>query len=128
MEEKLLYQNPIFKKRRKELRNDATEVEKLLWTRLRKSQTGYKFTRQYSVGPYILDFYCPQFRFAIELDGGVHNKQEARVYDKERDDYLKGHDIVTIRFWNSEIFAGLEKVLKTIIKSLKQRSGLSSYA
>ncbi len=122
MEEKFLYQNSTFKDRRKDLRNYATEVERLLWEKLRKSQLGYKFTRQYSAGPYIVDFYCPKLRFAIELDGDVHNSSEARMYDKERDKYLQGLDIVTIRFWNNEIVKGLEKVINVILKSLKQRS------
>lgn len=127
MENNFLYQNKTYRTRRKELRNNATPTEKLLWTRLRKSQTGYKFTRQYSIGPYIVDFYCPQFRFAIELDGEVHNNQEARIYDKEREEFIKVHNILTVRFWNFQVFGDIEKVVKIIIKSLDERaSSLSS--
>ncbi len=127
MAETFLYQNPIFKNRRKELRNCATDAEKVLWAKLRKSRLGYKFTRQYSVGPYVLDFYCPQFRFAIELDGNVHNNPDVKIYDKERGEYLKSRDILTIRFWNSEITSDTEKVLYIIKKSLEGKcSPLSS--
>jgi very-short-patch-repair endonuclease len=122
MENNFLYQNKTYRTRRKELRNNATDAEKLLWIRLRKSQLGYKFTRQYSIGPYIVDFYCPQFRFAIELDGEVHNTENAKVYDKERNEYLNNHDIVTIRFWNNELFEDLGKVIEDIFKSIEQRS------
>lgn len=126
MDDKFLYQNKILKEWRKELRNNLTDAEYLLWQKLKGSKLGFKFTRQYSVGPYILDFYCPQFRLAIELDGGVHNTEESKTYDKERDEYLKNHDIVTIRFWNSEVSRNLEKVVETITKSLEERSGISS--
>lgn len=74
-----------------------------------------KFYRQYSVGPYILDFFCPQIRLAIELDGEQHkNKIE---YDKERENFLKDKDIITIRFWNDEVFKNVEKVCKIINNS-----------
>jgi len=122
-----LYQNPILKNRRKELRNNATEAEKTLWIRLRKNQLGYKFTRQYSAGPYILDFYCPRYRLAIELDGGVHSNLDSKIYDKEREEYLKAHNIRTVRFWNSEVNSNIGKVLKIITKSLGENgSPLSS--
>lgn len=126
MEEKFLYQNPIFKDRRKELRNSATEAEKLLWTRIRRSQLGYKFIRQYSIGPYIVDFYCPQLRLAIELDGSVHVADDAKVYDIERDNYLRAHDITVIRFWNDRLFKNIQKVLGKIEESLKLRSSTLS--
>lgn len=127
MKNNFLYQNPILKNRRKELRNNATEAEKILWIRLRKSQLGYKFIRQYSAGPYILDFYCPRYRLAIELDGSVHNNPDSKIHDKERDEYLKAHNITTVRFWNSEVNADIKKVLKIITKSLGENgSPLSS--
>ncbi len=61
------------KSKRQDLRNDATSAEKLLWSKLKGKQLlGVKFRRQYSVGPYILDLYCPSCRLAIELDGESH--------------------------------------------------------
>jgi len=63
--------NPKLKTRRKKLRQNQTEAEKLLWSQLRNKRFyGVKFFRQYSIGHYILDFYSPAFRLAIELDGG----------------------------------------------------------
>ena len=81
-----LYNDPKLKPRRKDLRKAETVDEELLWVKLRRKSLGYKFTRQYSVGPYILDFYCSERRLGIELDGSHHllNKD----YDKERDNYL----------------------------------------
>lgn len=73
---------------------------------------GFKFKRQHSIGPYILDFYCPDKKLAIELDGSQHlNNKE---YDQERDNYLLALDIKTVRFWNSEIDANIKGVLHDI--------------
>jgi len=97
-----VYNNSVFKDRRRELRANQTEAEKILWGKLRNRQLEKcKFWRQYSVGPYILDFYCPKIRLAIEVDGSQHD--EALEYDKEREDYLLGLEIKTIRYKNNEV-------------------------
>jgi very-short-patch-repair endonuclease len=69
-----------------------------------------KFFRQYSFGPYILDFYCPQKKLAVELDGGQHNQPEIIEYDKVRSEYLKAHGIETLRFWNNDVLMNIEGV------------------
>jgi very-short-patch-repair endonuclease len=116
MNEKFLYQNKIFRDRRKELRNNATEAEKILWGELKCSKLGVlKFVRQYSVGPYILDFYCPKLRLAIELDGSQHGEQDAILYDKDRSDYLEAVHIKVLRFKNMEIVNNLKGSLNKIL-------------
>ncbi len=107
-----LYNDPKFKPRRKELRHNETKEEKLLWTNLRRKNLGCKFSRQYSAGPYILDFYCSERRLAVELDGAQH--LENKDYDSERDEYLLLNDIKVLRFWNREISANMDKVLEKI--------------
>jgi len=103
-----LYNSQSFKERRKELRKNQTETEKILWSRIKNKQIdAYKFFRQYSVGSYILDFYCPDKKLAIELDGAQH--LDNKEYDQERDNYLLALDIKTVRFWNSEINANIKK-------------------
>lgn len=57
-----------------------------------------KFFCQYSIGPYILDFYCPAVKLAVELDGGQHNECEKREYDAARSEYLKAQGISVLRF------------------------------
>lgn len=107
------YNNQNQKERRRELRRNQTETEKILWQELRgRKFKNSKFYRQYSIGPYILDFFCPQIRLAIEVDGEQH--KENMIYDEERDNFLKDKDITTIRFWNEEILNDLEKVLERI--------------
>lgn len=106
------YNDPKFKYRRKELRQKETAEEKLLWAKLRGKQMGYKFFRQYSVGPYILDFYCPEKRIAIELDGSQHvNNKE---YDQQRDNHMSLNDIKVLRFWNREVNDNIDKVLQKV--------------
>ena len=70
-----------------------------------------RFFRQYSIGPYILDFYCPAMKLAIELDGGQHNQCENKEYDAARSDYLKAQGIEVIRFWNHEVLLDMQSVL-----------------
>lgn len=113
-----MYNDQRQKLRRQELRKNQTEAEKVLWNRIRNRQlNNLKFHRQYSVGPYILDFFCPEIRLCIELDGQQH--KEAVEYDKEREEFLKGQDITTIRFWNNEIQDNLGNVLKNILENAK---------
>lgn len=73
-----------------------------------------KFYRQYSVGRYILDFYCPGVRVAIEIDGGQHNWVENQDLDAERTNYLNVQGINVIRFWNREVTDNLDGVLQKI--------------
>ncbi len=73
-----------------------------------------KFFRQYSAGPYILDFYCPEVKLAVELDGSQHAEDESREYDEYRSDYLKAPGIETIRFWNNDVLQNTEGVLQSI--------------
>lgn len=107
------------KELRRKLRNEATEFEVILWSRLRQRQCGnYKFIRQFGIGPYILDFYCPARRLGVELDGSQHAEPEQQLYDEERTAYLKHLNIKVIRFWNNEVNANLEGVLERILEDL----------
>ncbi len=114
---KFLHNDPKLKYRRKELRKNQTEEESFLWANLRRKKLGYKFSRQYSCGPYIIDFYCVENKLAIELDGGQHLNN--KDYDKERDDFLKYKGITVLRFWNNELNVSIDNVLNKIINILE---------
>jgi very-short-patch-repair endonuclease len=102
--------------KRKKLRNNATQAEKLLWHELRNSQlAGKKFRRQHSVGKYILDFYCPDERLAIELDGGQHDEEKQKEHDDIRTKYLNNLKISVIRFKNTDVIFGRDFVIKKIL-------------
>lgn len=113
---KFLRNDPTLKQRRRELRRNQTEAEKVLWAHLRNRQFyDMKFFRQYSIGPYILDFYCPTMKLAVELDGGQHNQCENKEYDSARSEYLKAQAIDVIRFWNHEVLLDIQSVLAELM-------------
>jgi len=107
----LLHNNEKLKDRRRELRKRSTKTEEILWSKIRNNKLRCKFKRQHSIGGYILDFYCSEHKLIIEIDGATHNTQEAREYDKIRDEYFSELGYRTIRFLNSEIQNKLEEVL-----------------
>jgi very-short-patch-repair endonuclease len=100
----------------RKLRKNQTQAEKLLWERLRKDKLGVRFLRQKPLGPYIVDFYCAQYRLCIEIDGSSHNEKEE--YDENRTTYLNDHHIRVIRFTNNEIESDLDKVIECIQNTL----------
>lgn len=107
----------LLKERRKKLRNSLTPAEAKLWSLIKNSQLeNRKFRRQHSVGPYILDFYCPSEKLCIELDGAGHFTDGRYEYDTERTEYLRGLNIRVIRFENKDVFDNPEGVLGEIQK------------
>lgn len=106
---------------RKSLRKNATDAERKLWSKLRNKQLmGFKFHRQYSIQQYILDFYCPEKRLAIELDGSHHAEDKTREYDEGRTKELQAHSIKVLRFWNSEVTSNINAVIETIVVELEK--------
>ena len=100
---------------RKNLRNNATMAEVALWNYLKgRRLLGRKFRRQTSIGNYVLDFYCPQEKLGIELDGKVHEFDSVSLKDRYKSEYLTSLGVKILRFENKEIFNNLEKVLKII--------------
>jgi very-short-patch-repair endonuclease len=106
------------KNKRKFLRRNMTSAERIIWDELRKYKLGFKFRRQFSIGHYILDFYCPQKRLAIEIDGEVHQFQ--KEYDHVREVFLEEYNINVLRFENGEIKNNIQKVLSEIKNHLTQ--------
>jgi very-short-patch-repair endonuclease len=101
----LLHETPQLKTFRRELRHNLTPAEAALWKMIQGSRLeGRKFRRQHSVGLYILDFYCPAEKLAVELDGQVHNSGQAQQYDYERKVFLEFYGIKVIRFENKWVF------------------------
>ncbi|MGI4792030.1 MAG: endonuclease domain-containing protein [Janthinobacterium lividum] len=92
------------------LRDQMTPAEQVLWEALRDRRlNGLRFRRQYPVGQFILDFYCPQHKLVVELDGGIH---EARLeQDTARTEHLNAFGYHVIRFQNAEVLTDLPSVL-----------------
>jgi len=92
-----------------------TDAEKILWSRLKLKQIdGHKFRRQYSIKGFVVDFYCPELRLAIEVDGGYHKKKDQIDYDKARQQLLETLGITFLRFTNSAILADVDRVAQKI--------------
>jgi very-short-patch-repair endonuclease len=83
------------------MRKEPTRAENRLWKWLRdRRHSGFKFRRQVPIGPYIVDFYCPQLRLAIELDGSQHATAWMNDYDSLRTQRLQAHAIELLRIPN----------------------------
>lgn len=97
------------------------EAEVILWSKLKGKQVaGFKFRRQYSVGLYIIDFYCPSKRLAIELDGEGHFVGNKLASDQERQQWIEQFDIRFLRFANDEIHSNLDGVIDQIEEALHE--------
>ena len=95
------------------MRRNLTPAEQALWQALRgRRLNGLKFRCQHPVGPFVLDFYCPARRLAVEVDGDVHDEQMA--HDEARSDELRDYGYRVIRCRNDEVLDNLDAVLDRI--------------
>ncbi len=105
---------------RKELRNNPTKAESMLWKALQKRQLeGRKFRRQHSLNNYIVDFLCPKEKLVVELDGKVHNNPVNQQYDYKRTKVLEKLGFKVLRFENSLVFEQMDMVLDAIKTEFK---------
>ena len=110
---------PEYKNRRKALRHNLTPAEATLWRALRsRSSEGLKFRRQQGIGPFILDFYCPEVRLCVELDGSSHD--HSYEYDEQRTAFLSAQGIRVIRFPNEHVWTCLGGVVEEIVSVAKE--------
>jgi very-short-patch-repair endonuclease len=113
------YNRKSEQKNRRVLRKRMTYCEKIIWIHLRNKQLGYRFLRQYSVDQYIIDFYCPQLKLALEIDGDVHEESEHKGKDIIRQKYLEQFGIKFIRIKNDEFLGNPEKAFRRITDEIK---------
>ena len=84
--------------------------EILLWQKINNKKSGYKFRRQYSIENYVIDFYCPELKLAIEVDGLTHNDLKSAEEDELRQKHIESLGIKIIRFSSTEIFEDLDSI------------------
>ena len=109
------------KDKRKHLRNNPTQAEAFLWGYLKNSQLeGRKFRRQSSTKNYIVDFYCPQEKLVIELDGDFHFDEKVMKDDRKRTQILEEEGLKVIRFENQEVLLNLDTVLSKIKSNFRK--------
>lgn len=95
--------------------------EIILWSKIKNDRLGYRFRRQYGIGNYIVDFYCPKLKLVIEVDGVTHLDELVCDNDVVRQKYLESLGLKVIRFTSAEILLNIQEVLKTLFIICKQR-------
>jgi adenine-specific DNA-methyltransferase len=114
---------PITTTLARNLRKRDTWAEKLLWSWLRDRRfSTYKFRRQHSFGPYILDFFCVEAFLDIELDGMQHGRPDQQKADAERDAWLDARGVKVLRFWNSRLRRERDAIREAIWQALQARA------
>jgi very-short-patch-repair endonuclease len=117
----LVFNSKSQKQKRQFLRNHSTDAERILWSRLKGRQLlGYQFRRQHGIGVFIVDFYCPESKLAIKIDGATHWTEAEREYDRRRQEYIELYRIDFLRFTNSDVYKNLDGVLTAIAGAMKK--------
>ena len=124
---KVIPYNPKLKEFARELRNNATKAERVLWKSLSGKQCfGYDFHRQKPLGNYIVDFFCQELMLVIEVDGVSHNQESIRARDTEKEAFLHGLGITVLRFQDSDIYPenrdALAEIERYVLEFEKQNS------
>jgi len=107
------------------LRRGQTEAERRLWSMLRDRRLGgFKFVRQFPLGPYIVDFCCRKAMLIVEADGGQHS---GSARDAARDGFLVSRGYRVLRFWNADVLARSGEVAETIFARLAEPGATSPH-
>lgn len=109
-----IHYNPKLKQRARDLRNNSTLSEILLWDEIKnRKMLGYKFLRQKPIGNYIMDFFCNKLKLVIEVDGDSHTEDRFE-YDMNRQKWLELKGISVLRFDDLEVKRDMDNVLMAI--------------
>lgn len=101
------------------LRQSATDAEHKLWQRLRAGQLNdFKFRRQHSLPPYIVDFACLKARVIVELDGSQHDDEQ----DATRTRFLEAQGFKVVRFWDNDVLRDTDTILEAILSVVENRT------
>ena len=110
------------KSKARQLRQNLTDSERALWTRLRGKQlAGVQFYRQKPIGDYIVDFYAPKAKLVIEIDGSQHLEAPHAEKDRDRDDYLCGLGLTVLRFNSRQVLKETEAAIEVIYRAIAER-------
>lgn len=121
-----IYNRQNLENYRKQLRNNLTKSEIELWSFLKHDQTGHRFRRQYGIGNYIVDFYCPKLKLAIEIDGFTHAEESVFKKDISKENYLKSQGITVRRYNDQQVFGEIDNVLLDIENVCRELSTASA--
>jgi very-short-patch-repair endonuclease len=119
-----LYNRTPDKPKRRSLRQTIPPAERRLWPRLRdRHLENCKFRRQYSIDRYVIDFYAPELKLAIEIDGPTHDLPGAAEYDADRQAFIEATGAIVLRFSNWQVYGDLEGVLGAIGGMIRRLRG-----
>jgi very-short-patch-repair endonuclease len=114
------YNKSSEKEKRRKLRQNQTNAEELVWRYLRNRQMlGYKFKRQYSVDQFVIDFYCPDLKLGVEVDGESHNNPDQQKKDISRQKYLETFNIKFVRIKDEELLGNPNKGFNKLEAAIK---------
>ena len=118
----MLKYNANLKSKARQLRQNLSDSERALWTRLRGKQiAGVQFYRQKPIGDYIVDFYAPKAKLVIEIDGSQHLEAPGAEKDKKRDEYLFRFGLTVLRFNSRQVLKETEATLEVIYRAIVGR-------
>jgi very-short-patch-repair endonuclease len=117
-----LFNRPENKHLRRKLRQQEIGAEKRLWYKIRRDQLGFRFRRQFGIGKYIVDFYCPALKLIIEIDGATHSTEAEIKYDATRQKFLESKGLTVKRYNNSDVYKNLDLVVSDIYEMCKHLS------
>ncbi len=103
------------KQKRQTLRDSSPLCERIVWKEIRNKQLGVRFRRQYGIATYVVDFYCPKLRIAIEIDGPTHDIKKDLVRQKQ----IESLGITFLRFTNQDVINSRDEVMNEIIRLIK---------
>jgi len=112
--------DPLIFSKARELRNKSTPAEQVFWLRLKEQFPEYKFRRQHPISIYIVDFYCHKLKLVIEIDGSVHDSEEAKLNDEKRQNDLENLNLTVIRFTNNQVKNEIELVIEKIFSTIEK--------
>jgi len=108
--------------RARQLRQDQTPPERFLWSRLRGRRfANFKFRRQQPIGPFTVDFYCPEAKLVVEVDGARHGLR--RPQDSARDQWMESEGLMVFRVSVSWLMSAPDEVMAALLRRLQERTG-----
>ena len=115
MKRKILPYNPKLKELARDLRNNSTKSEVILWLKLKgKQMYGYDFHRQKPIDNYIVDFFCHELMLAIEVDGYSHQLEDVNFKDVKKENKLNEFGVSVLRFTDDQVLKDMDNVLRAI--------------
>ncbi|MDQ3022417.1 MAG: endonuclease domain-containing protein [Bacteroidota bacterium] len=116
-----IYNRKEQNQKRKALRNGMPNAEVILWNHLKgRQRKKMKFRRQFGVGRYAIDFYCPEIKLAIEVDGDTHDSLDEIEYDNRRQSEIENYKIIFLRIKNEEVFKSIDEVILKIENKINE--------